>query len=435
MRRRRPRPSAAADQATATTLTEAVIDPGDGGDYQPTLRAQDAVAVIDNPYFPLPVGARWVYEGTSDGDAERIEVEVLTETRRVMGIDAVVVRDRAYIDGELAEDTLDFFTQDRDGNVWYLGEETAEYDNGVITTTAGSFQAGVDGALPGLIMPADPDVGDAYRQEFYPGEAEDMGEVIAVGGTATVPFGTFTDVLTTQGRRWNPTSSREALRPRRRLHRCGHRRGRRGHRRARRVRPRPLRRSGPFQPDPSPSTQPPRRSHAQHPQPHPRRRAATLAAASIGTGIAAATGGDDGPEDDHPDTAITGADLDRAEAAALDHTGEGTVTDTEVGDEESLYEVEVTLDDGTHVDVQLDENFAVVSSESDGTQDDDDPPARRRRRHRRQSRRVIDSRQAYEAERSVRLHGQRSTRQATPSSSPVSRNSGCSEVPGGVSRR
>ena len=100
--------------------------------------------------------------------------------------------------------------------------------------------------------------------------------------------------------------------------------------------------------------------------------AATLAAAGIGTGIAAATGGDDGPEDDGPDTAITGADLDRAEAAALEHTGEGTVTDTEVGDEESLYEVEVTLDDGTQVDVQLDENFAVVGSESDGTEDDDD---------------------------------------------------------------
>ena len=183
-------------------LADPVIDPGDGGDYQPTLRAQDAVAVVDNPYFPLPVGARWVYEGTSDGEAERIEVEVLAETRRIMGIDAVVVRDRAYIAGELAEDTLDFFTQDRDGNVWYLGEETAEYENGVITTTAGSFQAGVDGALPGLIMPADPEVGDAYRQEFYIGEAEDMGEVLAVGGTATVPFGSFTDVLTTQD--WTP---------------------------------------------------------------------------------------------------------------------------------------------------------------------------------------------------------------------------------------
>ena len=149
-----------------------------------------------------PVGARWVYEGTSDGEAERIEVEVLAETRRVMGIDAVVVRDRAYIAGELAEDTLDFFTQDRDGNVWYLGEETAEYEDGVVTTTAGSFQAGVDGALPGLIMPADPAVGDAYRQEYYLGEAEDMGEVLAVGGTATVPFGSFTDVITTQD--WTP---------------------------------------------------------------------------------------------------------------------------------------------------------------------------------------------------------------------------------------
>ncbi len=195
-------PPAAGNVATTTVVTDPVVDPGDGGDYRPTLRAQDAVAVVDNPYFPLPVGARWTYGGTSDDEEERIEVEVLADTRRIMGIDAVVVSDRAYIAGELAEDTIDFFTQDRDGNVWYLGEETAEYKDGVVTTTAGSFQAGVDGALPGLIMPADPEVGDAYRQEFYIGEAEDMAEVLAVGGNATVPFGSFTDVITTED--WTP---------------------------------------------------------------------------------------------------------------------------------------------------------------------------------------------------------------------------------------
>ena len=200
MRRRRRRHAAHGRPTTA--VADPVIDPGDGGDYQPTLRAEDAVDVVDNPYFPLPVGARWVYEGTSDGEPERIVVEVLAETRRVMGIDAVVVRDQAFVAGELAEDTLDFFTQDGDGNVWYLGEETAEYEDGVVTTTAGSFQAGVDGALPGLIMPGAPEVGAAYRQEYYLGEAEDMGEILAVGGTATVPFGSFTDVVTT--RDWTP---------------------------------------------------------------------------------------------------------------------------------------------------------------------------------------------------------------------------------------
>ena len=128
--------------------------------------AADAVDVIDNPFYPLLPGSRWVYEGTSDGETERIEVEVLAERRTVMGIAAVVVRDQAFVDGELAEDTLDFFTQDAEGNVWYLGEETAEYEGGEVTSTAGSWEAGVDGALPGIVMLADPAVGEAYRQEF-----------------------------------------------------------------------------------------------------------------------------------------------------------------------------------------------------------------------------------------------------------------------------
>lgn len=197
-----PAPTETAALAEGTSVADPVIDPGDGGDYRAQLDAAETVDVVDNPYFPLPVGARWVYEGASDGEAERIEVEVLDETRRIMGIEAVVVRDRASINGELAEDTLDFFTQDRDGNVWYLGEETAEYEDGEVTTTAGSFLAGVDGAQPGLIMLAEPAVGDAYRQEFYVGEAEDMGEVVALGGTGTTPFGSFEDVLTT--RDWTP---------------------------------------------------------------------------------------------------------------------------------------------------------------------------------------------------------------------------------------
>lgn len=113
-----------------------------------------------------------------------------------------VVRDTVTIGGELAEDTDDWFAQDRDGNVWYLGEETAEYDEGVIVSTAGSWRAGVDGALPGIVMPAVPETGRAYRQEFYAGEAEDMMEIVDVGGSLTVAAGSFDDVVTT--RDWTP---------------------------------------------------------------------------------------------------------------------------------------------------------------------------------------------------------------------------------------
>jgi hypothetical protein len=181
---------------------EAVIDPGDDGRYQADLDPADFVAEIDNPYLPLLPGSRWVYEGESDGEAERIEVVVTDERRAIAGIVATVVRDSVYVDGELVEDTYDWFAQDADGNVWYLGEDSKEYEDGVVTSTEGSWQAGVDGALPGIVMPAAPVQGDVYRQEFYAGEAEDMMEIISVGGTLTVAAGQFDDVVTTKD--WTP---------------------------------------------------------------------------------------------------------------------------------------------------------------------------------------------------------------------------------------
>ncbi len=156
-----------------------VIDPGDGGDYHPEIDPADFVAAIDNPYLPLVPGSRWVYEGTDDGETERIEVEVTNDHRQVMGVSTTVVRDTVYVDGELAEDTFDWYAQDRDGNVWYLGEDTTEYENGEVSSTEGSWEAGVDRALPGIIMQAQPTVGDAYRQEYYAGEAEDLAKVTA----------------------------------------------------------------------------------------------------------------------------------------------------------------------------------------------------------------------------------------------------------------
>jgi hypothetical protein len=117
-----------------------------------------------------------------------------------MGVTATVVRDTVTLDGELVEDTLDWYAQDRLGNVWYFGEEVRNYRDGVLLDQAGSWEAGIDGALPGIIMYADPaaHIGQTYRQEYYPGQAEDMAEVLAVGVHVSVPAGDFEETLTTR---------------------------------------------------------------------------------------------------------------------------------------------------------------------------------------------------------------------------------------------
>ena len=196
-----PAGSSEATSAASSAATP-VIDPGDGGSYEPDVDPANFVAVVDNPYFPMVVGSRWVYEGEADGEAERVEIVVTDQPKTVMGIAATVVRDSVYVDNELVEDTYDWFAQDRDGNVWYLGEDSQEIEDGEVVSTEGSWEAGVDGALPGIVMPAEPAVGDAYRQEYYVGEAEDMFEIIAVGGSVEVPAGSFEEVVTT--RDWTP---------------------------------------------------------------------------------------------------------------------------------------------------------------------------------------------------------------------------------------
>ena len=170
--------------------------------YEPRIDPNDFVMTIDNPYLPLPVGRTLVYEGVSGGERERVEVTVTDRTREVMGVTATVVRDRAFVEGSLVEDTFDWFAQDRFGNVWYFGEATAEYENGEIVSRAGSWEAGVDGAMPGVVMLADPRVGDRYRQEFYAGEAEDMARVRDAGASVAVPAGSYGDVLVTED--WTP---------------------------------------------------------------------------------------------------------------------------------------------------------------------------------------------------------------------------------------
>jgi hypothetical protein len=181
----------------------AVIDPGDGGDYRVEIDPADFTSVVDHPYLPKLPGARWRYESVNeDGDTEVIEIEVLDERRTVMGVETIVVHDVVSIDGEVIEDTYDWFAQDTDGRVWYFGEDTTSYEDGQASDD-GAWEAGVGGALPGIVMPAEPEVtGLGYRQEYLAGEAEDMGEVIAVGGSVTVPAGTFDDLVVT--RDWTP---------------------------------------------------------------------------------------------------------------------------------------------------------------------------------------------------------------------------------------
>jgi hypothetical protein len=157
---------------------------------------------ITNPYWPMSVGSRWVYnEVDTEGTRQKVVVTVTDRTKMIAnGIEARVVHDVVSEDGEPIEITDDWYAQDAEGNIWYLGEDTAEYENGELVTRAGSFEAGVDGAEPGVIMPADPQPGMEYRQEYYEGEAEDQGAVVTVGEERVeVPFGYFDqDVLMTR---------------------------------------------------------------------------------------------------------------------------------------------------------------------------------------------------------------------------------------------
>jgi len=162
----------------------------------PFPAADQFVDKIDNPYLPLEPGTRWVYESIDKEGDERIVVTVTNRTREIEGVTATVVRDTVTEAGKVIEDTQDWYAQDVDGNVWYLGEYSEAYEDGK-TSTKGSWETGVDGALPGIVMLADPQVGDSYHQEFYKGEAEDVADVLATDATTTVPFGDFDHMVKT----------------------------------------------------------------------------------------------------------------------------------------------------------------------------------------------------------------------------------------------
>ena len=160
--------------------------------------ASHFVSDIEHPYLPLRPGARWVYTSVTEDGLERVVVVVERRTRVVAGVTATVVHDRAYLDGQLIEDTYDWFAQDDTGNVWYLGEATTAYEAGKAPSTVGSWEAGVDGAKAGIALPGTPTTGDRYQQEYRRGVAEDRGEVVALDGSGSVPWGAFKDAVKTR---------------------------------------------------------------------------------------------------------------------------------------------------------------------------------------------------------------------------------------------
>ena len=172
--------------------------------YNVTIEPDNFVSsnITGNLYWPLATGKVLTYEGEDeDGTAIRVVTEWTTETKIIKGVTCVITHDLAYKDGELAEDTYDWYAQDRDGNVWYFGEDTKEIENGSVVSTEGSWEAGVDGALPGVIMFADPLPGVWHRQEYYDGVAEDVGQVLNLNVSVTVPFSQFGNCLQTA--EWN----------------------------------------------------------------------------------------------------------------------------------------------------------------------------------------------------------------------------------------
>ncbi len=175
-----------------------VLIPAYSQDYSPEINPLDFTDKIDNPYFSLTPGTTFSYQGETDEGTEVIKVMVTDQTKRVMGVTTLVVWDRVWLDDELIEETYDWYAQDQEGNVWYFGEDSKEYKNGKVVSTEGSWEGGVDGAMPGIIMKNKLIVGDSYRQEYYQGEAEDWAEIVSLNEKVVVPYGSFENCIKTK---------------------------------------------------------------------------------------------------------------------------------------------------------------------------------------------------------------------------------------------
>jgi hypothetical protein len=160
------------------------------GTYSPKIDPANFVTTIDNRFWPLEPGTTFHYKGVR-GTTPQTDDEVVThQTKKILGVTCTVVRDTVSEHGSPVERTFDWYAQDKQGNVWYMGEDSLELQHGQFVKASDSWEAGVKGGEPGIIMPGNPQPGDAYRQEYYrPGQALDEARVLMLNGSATVPYG------------------------------------------------------------------------------------------------------------------------------------------------------------------------------------------------------------------------------------------------------
>ena len=170
--------------------------------YQPDIRIADfpESTTFTHPYFPYQQGSTYIYGGQSDEGTVRIELERTAVTRIIMGIICSGIQDKTWIAGQLLEESLDWYAQDKEGNIWFMGQELTNYNSdGIIINHNGSWEAGVHGVKPGIVMPAHPQPGLVYREEYFFNVAEDQAEIIAIDMTIAIPLGTFENCLKIKG--------------------------------------------------------------------------------------------------------------------------------------------------------------------------------------------------------------------------------------------
>ncbi len=175
--------------------------PSKNGKYDPDVRPEKFTnsTNITNPWAPFKLGKKYIFEGETEDGLEKVIEQRLNTTKKILGITCIVVNVKEYLDGKLIEETFDWYAQHNDGTVWYFGEQVNNYNpNGTLKDHAGSWEAGVDGALPGIIMLAKPKVGITYREEYYVNHAEDEAEVLETGITVTTSLGTFNNCIKTR---------------------------------------------------------------------------------------------------------------------------------------------------------------------------------------------------------------------------------------------
>jgi hypothetical protein len=171
-------------------------------EYNPKINPAEFVARVDHRYFPLIPGTVFHYRAETDEGTEINKVYVTHDTKEILGVTCTVVADSVWREGVILEATFDWYAQHQDGAVWYFGEAVDNFENGVLADHAGSWEAGQRGGEPGIIMKANPRVGDIYYQELDPGIVEDMGEVLSLSDSLTIPYAPFQHCLVTKD--WTP---------------------------------------------------------------------------------------------------------------------------------------------------------------------------------------------------------------------------------------